>query len=223
MFHLPVIQANPSPHHRHFTVSKASPVYSISVDIDTTAAKTDDPIQGSAVITLVSRSTGRAVQRISMPSLTLFSGSYATSVGPHDQPPSPYGNEYSFVFEDFDFDGHADLAICKDTTGSYGGPTYDVFRWNVSRAKFVRDPLLSRLSSEHLGLCIADPKTHEVLTFDKDGAAWHKSSTYKWRKRRLTLVKDEVDDATGAREVITTRTRVGSHWRVSVRHQAIKQ
>ena len=210
-------QASIASHNRHISIPNVSPRYSISVDIETAESGSDDPISGLAAVTITSRSTGREIQTIKLPSLTLFKGSYALGVGPHDQSPSPYGDTFSFVFQDFDFDGHQDLAICKDTSGGYGSPAYDVFRWNVARKKFVKDAFLSKLSSERLGLIVTDPTHRELISFEKDGAAWHKASTYRWIKRKLTLVKEEIDDATGDKEVITTKTIVGANWKTIVR------
>jgi len=101
--------------------------------------------------------------------------------------------------------------------------TYDVFRWIPAQKQFVKDSALSALSSEHLGLVSVDAKKQELTAFDKSGAAWHKSSTYKWHNKKLILVEDEIDDATGAREVITTRTKIGARWHKTVRRLPINR
>jgi len=224
MFIFPAFQTHSAPHHLHINIANASPRYSLSVDIDPAPADPESPVSGTAVVKVVSRATGKPIQSIRMPSLTLFKGSYAKSVGPHGKSPSVYDDNYSFVFEDFNFDGRQDLAICKDTQGSYGGLTYDVFLWNPAQNRFVKDSMLTALSSEHLGLVAVDPQKQELTAFDKDGAAWHHSSTYKWIKHRLTLVEEETEDGTGGHDVvITTRRLVHSHWRQTIRHAHIEQ
>jgi hypothetical protein len=90
--------------------------------------------------------------------------------------------------------------------------SYDILLWNPQRHQFVKDPQLTKLSSEHLGLIELDPKKREVITFDKSGAAWHLMSTYKYFGTHLKLIETVEDDATGDKEIITTHRLVHGKW-----------
>lgn len=214
MFFATLIQA---PKHQVFDIAKASPEFAIKVDL-VPDDPTSEPLTGSARVMIISRASHKTVQTIRMASVAIFKEQLATSVGKTGKQPELYDDQYSFVFEDFNFDGHPDLAICKDIQGSYGAMSYDIFLWNAKQKRFVKDAQLSKLSSEHLGLLEVDRKRRELITFDKSGAAWHLTSTYKYLKGRPRLVETEVEDATsGYRDVITTKRRVGKHWRTRVR------
>jgi hypothetical protein len=206
-----------SPPHRVFNLPNASPEFALRVHFTRDEGSNDEPLLGAGVVTIVSRATGKAVQTIRMPSIAIFKDQMAFSVGQSGKQPALYDDEYSFVFEDFNFDGHPDLAICKDTQGSYGGPTYDIFLWNPARHLFVRNAQLSKLSSEHLGLIEVDRRNRELITADKSGAAWHMASTYKYFGKQLRLIETEVDDQTGPKDIVTTRRLVGGKWRKTVK------
>lgn len=223
MFFLVAAQAIIPAHRKHITIPNVSQRFSISVDLDTDPSGSEDTVTAPATVKISWRKTGKPIQTIRMPALTIFKGMFALDVPAKGSSPSPYGDTYSFVFQDFNFDGQQDLAICKDNNGSYGAPTYDVFLWRPAQKQFIRDAILSKLSSEHLGLIVRDPARRELTTFDKDGAAWHTWSTYRWRNKRLVLVKEEVDDARGDKEVITTKTLIGSHWKTIVKRRPIKE
>lgn len=205
-------------HHQIFNIAKASPEYSLKVDLTPNGGSSEEPLTGKARVTIVSRTTHKSIQTIAMASIAIFKDQLSTSVGPQGKQPALYDDEYTFVFEDFNFDGRQDLAVCKDIQGSYGAPTYDIFLWNPARKQFVRNAQLSKLSSEHLGLLQVDRKSRELITFDKSGAAWHLTSTYKYVHARPKLVETKEEDASGGvHDVITTRRLIGNHWRKQVK------
>lgn len=204
--------------HQTFEIPKASPEFALKVDVLPEEGSDMEPLTGRATVMILSRTTRKLIQTIKLPSVAIFKQQLATSVSKSGKQPALYDDDYTFVFEDFNFDGHEDLAICKDIQGSYGAMTYDIFLWNPKQKRFIKDAELSKLSSEHLGLVEVDRKKRELITYDKSGAAWHLKSTYKYANGHPRLIETEEDDATsGTREVITTKRRVGKRWQKRVK------
>jgi len=200
-----------------FTIANASPKYSVRILVTGKegADGVPDMIQGSGKVTIKSKATGAVIQTISMKSIAVFTKQLSTSVGKDGREPSMYDDSYSLVFEDFNFDGRQDLAICNGLNSGYGGPSYDVYLFDPKKSKFIKSPTLSTLASEHLGLFEIDWKAHALLVYDKSGAAWHKETSYRLVHNRLVKVGEMIDDATGSKEVLTTRKLVGSKWKVT--------
>jgi hypothetical protein len=44
-----------------------------------------------------------------------------------------YAEQSSLIFNDFNFDGYEDLAIRDGNKGGYGGPSYDVYVFNLTK------------------------------------------------------------------------------------------
>lgn len=202
---------------RRLDLPAASARFGLSIEMRTNPSEGDAVARGPADITITDRRRRRPIQRIHLATFALFPDGKSLDVAAGGRSPDPYGVSYSAIFQDVDFDGNPDLAFCTGTDGSYGSPTYDIYRWRPDRAKFVKDAALTRLASEHLGYFDVDAKHHRLTVYDKDGAAWHRSQTYRWRRGRLDLVQTEVDDATQSIEVITTRLRSRGHWHTRVR------
>jgi len=218
-----VAQAGSASKHLNFTIEAASPRFSLSVEVAPSKESTDDPVIGPATVTVLSRGTKKPVQTIKLPSIAVFKNQKSISIAAPGKTPSQYDTSYTFIFQDFNFDGKQDLAICNGLNGSYGLPSYDVFLWSANQNRFVKDQMLTSLASEHLGLFAVDSKKKEFVVFDKSGAAWHKSSFYQWFGGKPTLYKEEVDDATGNEDVVTTKTLIGKKWHTKVKKMAKQQ
>jgi len=202
-----------------FLVKDASPRYSVKIEVTPGALKSDDPdvVQGPGVVTVMLKGTGKILQRVRLPHLAVFKSQMVASVVVGGKQPSHYDDNYSFVFQDFDFDGHQDLAICNGTNSGYGLPSYDVFLFSPRVGRFVASRALSKLAQEHLGLFNVDAKGRRLVVYDKDGAAWHETSFYSMKTRRPVLVETVTQDDRGSEEVVTTSVRVGGKWRVKVK------
>lgn len=208
----------PAPVQLHFSIPNASPQFSAEIEISTSDDPKADSITGSATITVIRNANHQKLQSIKLDSIVLFKSQMCTYFVSSGKQPDVYDDAYSLVFADFNFDGNMDLAVCRNTDGSYSSPTYDIYRWRPSLNRFIKDAELTKLGSEHLGLIKVDFKKRELITYDKSGAAWHLESRYRWVKGRPLLVQSIEDDATSAdKEVITTKTLVGGRWRKQVK------
>lgn len=135
-----------------------------------------------------------------------------------------YDDEYSVIFDDFNFDGSEDLAICNGRNGGYGAPSYNVYLYDKSSKQFVENVKLSNLTEEaYLGLFFIDRKKRELTAFSKSGCCYHESEVYKVSNNRPVLVEKTVEDATsGKTVVITTRKLINGKWVKRVRRERIK-
>lgn len=89
-----------------------------------------------------------------------------------------YEDQSALIAGDFNFDGSVDLAIRNGNNSGYGGPSYDVYVYNVTRKKFVPAPDLTDLASSKLGMFQVDEKRKRLITFEKDGCCWHLTTEY---------------------------------------------
>src|SRR5207244_2681603 len=116
-------------------------------------------------------------------------------------------------FGDFDFDGHADLAIQDSQEGGYGMPTYAVFLYEPAAHTFVRSAELSALTRANLGMFDTDPKAKRLHTESKDGCCYHVDDQYEVTNGRPVLVDRVITDGRGDVEVVTHRWLDGGTWR----------
>ena len=120
-----------------------------------------------------------------------------------------YNEQSPLIFEDFNFDGNEDLAIRNGNNSSYGGPSYDVYVFNITKNKFVFSNELTNLVIENLGMFQTDSKRKRLITFAKSGCCWHITTEYKIiPKKGLHKVYELEEDATSASgEFVTVTTR----------------
>lgn len=105
----------------------------------------------------------------------------------------------SFVLEDMNFDGYADMRLMQFVTASANIP-YFSWLWDPALGTFVYSESLSAISSP-----LFDPETQEIHGFERDGANKYIEITYQYIDRvpaivqRVTTVYD-----TDANMIITT-------------------
>ena len=131
-----------------------------------------------------------------------------------------YGEQSPLIFEDFNFDGNEDLAVRNGNNSGYGGPSYDIYVYNITRKKFVLSDELTDLVSENLGMFKTDPKRKRLKTFSKSGCCWHITTEYEIiPKKGLQMVYELTEDATsidGEFVTVTTKNLVNKKWKVKV-------
>ncbi len=94
---------------------------------------------------------------------------------------------------DYNFDGHEDLAVPIDNTGSYGGPTYAILLYQALNGRYVEAPLLSALTRENLGLFEVDPKRRRLTIFNKSGCCLHYQAELTVGGEFPTVVSSQVE------------------------------
>lgn len=127
-----------------------------------------------------------------------------------------YNEQSPVIFEDFNFDGNEDLAIRNGNNSGYGGPSYDVYVFNITRNKFVLSDELTDLATENLGMFQTDSKRKRLITFAKSGCCWHITTEYKIiPKKGLQKVYEVEEDATnsnGQYVKVITRNLINNKW-----------
>lgn len=169
-------------------------------------------------------------QVLCMPSVWVNSEQFAYSPKTASKQRVLYDDEFSVVFDDFNFDGLEDLAVCNGRNGGYGGPSYTVFLFERRAGRFAESRALSRLNEGvYLGLFFPDPKRKTLTALSKSGCCYHETEVYKVAGDRPVLVEKVIEDATlssGAPEgylVVTTRKRVGRRWVVTKKREKLER
>ncbi|MBE0391226.1 FG-GAP repeat protein [Flavobacterium sp. PL002] len=132
-----------------------------------------------------------------------------------------YNEQSPLIFEDFNFDGHEDLAIRNGNNSGYGGPSYDVYVFNITKTKFVLSKELTALAFENLGMFQTDTKRKRIITFAKSGCCWHITTEYeivpmKGLHKVYELEEDAMNDA-GNSVIVTTRKWINNKLKTEVK------
>ncbi len=202
-----------------FLLKKASKNFDVKIRI---ADCEDDKCEGKATVYILKKNKTQILQTIQMPNLYLELGD--------DKKPTAniielYANNSGVVFEDFNFDGAEDLALRNGNDASYGGPSYDVLLFSKASGKFIKNRILTRLTSESLGLFTADKKGKTLETFDKSGCCWHQTTRYRVVNNRPVKVYVFTEDAQGgdgSRVRLTTETLVKGRWKKTTKMVLVK-
>lgn len=129
-----------------------------------------------------------------------------------------YGeNNSGLVIEDINFDSHDDIALRNGNSGAYGGPSYDIYLFDVAKQQFRISDSLTELASSNLGLFSVDKKTKTLSTLTKSGCCWHQSSTYQLTDNQPILIEEVTEAYSGDGEsvILTTREWVNGKWKVT--------
>jgi hypothetical protein len=183
---------------------------------------------GPATVRVFRKGSKTPFQTLRLPNIELYKDTAAFSPETSKKPRGLYAEEYSFVFDDFDFDGVEDLAICNGREGGYGGPSYTVFLFDKRADKFTENRRLTRLAGEgYLGLFFVDAKKKTLTAYTKSGCCYHETEVYKMAGGAPVLVEKIIEDATtegGAPEgyvLVTTKRKVGARWVVTRKKQKL--
>jgi hypothetical protein len=114
------------------------------------------------------------MQTITLPNIEIYEDAISFNPKINHTPRGVYAEEYSIVFEDFNFDGMEDLAICNGRNGGYGGPSYTVYLFDENQKRFVRNRRLSKLTEGvYYGLFQVDSSKKRLTAFWKSGCCSH--------------------------------------------------
>ncbi len=190
----------------------------------------DNNCNGPARVHIYRKGARTPFQVLRLRNLELYKDTAAYSPETNAKPRGLYAEEYTFVFQDFDFDGEEDLAVCNGRDAGYGGPSYNVYLFDRRSRRFVENRRLSELTEgPYLGLFFPDPKRKLLSAHSKSGCCYHETEFYRLVRGRPVLVEKVIEDATlegGAGEgfvLVTTRRRVGGRWVVKRRREKLEQ
>jgi hypothetical protein len=213
-----------------FTIRDASRTFDLIVRVercDEEEGRADSNLcRGAARVSIQRKGETSPFQVLNLPSIDIYRDTVAYNPQLAGRPRELYGDEPSFVFEDFNFDGREDLAICNGRNGGYGSPSYNVYLYNSHSHRFVENRRFSRLTEGvYLGLFLVDPRNRRITTVSKSGCCYHETENYRVINNRPVLVEQIIDDATGGNgmTVITTRRRINGRWISRVRREPIRE
>lgn len=109
-------------------IQDASSKYDLVVQVEACGGEeqNDNPnnCSGMAHISIYRKSTKFPSQILHLRNVEVYKDTIAHNPKINTKPRMLYEEEYSFVFDDFNFDSNEDLAICNGRNGGYGGPSY---------------------------------------------------------------------------------------------------
>lgn len=133
-----------------------------------------------------------------------------------------YDHQSIIFFEDYNFDGAADLSIRDGNNSGYGGPSYRIYLFSPRTAKFVfSQPFTDLGQGEYLGMFQIDRKRKKLRAYSKSGCCLHRTDEFIVAGNRPKKIFEELEDATipdEKRVRITTKSLVNGRWRTTVKY-----
>ena len=224
----PLLTADAARAEETLRVENASKKYELEVRVEGCGGPErldDNNCDGPARVQIYRKGSKSPFQVLCLPSVWVNREQFAYSPKTAGKQRALYDDEYSVVFDDFNFDGLEDLAVCNGRNGGYGAPSYNVYLFSKSAGKFVENRKLSDLAGEgYLGLFFPDPKRRTLTALSKSGCCYHETDVYKVVGDRPVLVEKTIEDATvgGGYVMVTTRKRVGRRWVVRKKREKME-
>jgi hypothetical protein len=213
-----------------FEIRNASREYDLVVSAEGCGEEkqhNSDTCNGKARVGIYRKGAKSSFQVINLPNVEIYKDALAYNPKTSVKPRGLYEEEYSFIFDDFDFDGRQDLAICNGRNGGYGGPSYDVYLFDKRSGRFVGNKRLSKLTEGvYLGLFFPDPKKKVLVTYSKSGCCYHEQEVYRVVNNGPVMIEKVIEDATGDDGQImkvTTRKLVNGKWIERVKKERISE
>jgi hypothetical protein len=196
-----------------FENKNASKIYDARIEVERCA---DDVCEGKLKVELIKKSAAKLFQVINLDA-TQFDRSETELINGKQR----YEYQSVIFFEDYNFDGIDDLAIRDGNNSGYGGPSYQVYLFSKRAEKFVRNPSLTDLAQNGLGMFEVDKKRRILRVSSKSGCCWHQTQEYSVVGNRAKKIFEQTEDAmTYENKVeITTKRLVNGRWRTKVRYE----
>jgi hypothetical protein len=201
-----------------FTIPALSPQYAARISVATCDKET---CSGPAKVTLYRRGDNSVVQAFDTEDMQIM----LEKSKPVVNDSRLYEDQSALIVGDFNFDGSEDLAIRNGNNSGYGGPSYDVYVYNVTRKKFVSAADLTDLASSKLGMFQVDKARKRLITFEKDGCCWHMNTEYAVVPGKGLLSVHTVEEDARTKEdfvIVTTSDLVEGKWKRQKKTYKIK-
>ena len=88
----------------------------------------------------------------------------------------PYGEQSLIMYEDVNFDGKKDLALCDGQNSCYHGPSFKIYL--ATDKGFLYNKEFTRLAQEYCGMFNIDREAKRIYTMTKSGCCWHEYSEF---------------------------------------------
>ena len=191
-----------------FELKDASKNYDVKINVENCDK---EECQGKATIELLDKKTSKKFQTLISDNLNFYLN--------EDQKPTVniiqlYNEQSPLIFDDFNFDGTEDIAIRNGNESGYGGPSYDVYVFNITKKQFVPSEELTALAHDNLGMFNTDSERKRLITYSKSGCCWHITTEYSVLPQRgLFKVYELEEAATGGEKVIVTKSEfINDKW-----------
>jgi hypothetical protein len=206
---------------RSFEIHDASKLYDVTIQV---ATCNSSECSGKGIVKLYSKSSKKLLQPLLSENLNFFLDQNKGE--PTANIVELYGEQSPVIFDDFNFDGSEDLAIRNGNESSYGGPSYDVYVYTITKKKFVISKELTELASTNLGMFTLNKKTKRIITFTKSGCCWHLTTEYKIiAGKGLLEVKSITEDATLDPKnyvTVTEKNLMNGVWKKTIKKHKVK-
>ena len=106
----------------------------------------------------------------------------------------PYGEQSLIMYDDFNFDGEKDFAICDGQNSCYHGPSFKIYLSTPGGFLFSRE--FTRLAQEYCGMFDVDAQEKKIHTMAKSGCCWHEVSEFiveNNKPRAIKIVTEQQD------------------------------
>jgi hypothetical protein len=104
----------------------------------------------------------------------------------------PYGEQSLIMYNDFNFDGKKDFAICDGQNSCYHGPSFKIY---LATAKgFQYNQEFTRLAQEYCGMFNVDYEAKRIYTMTKSGCCWHEFSEFIVVNNKPKAIKIETEE-----------------------------
>ncbi len=193
-----------------FEITDASKSYNVKLVVD----GCDEGFCGkNGVFTITKKADDKLVQVIKMPDIEFLIEEAQLS-----DTKLKYDTQSVIFFEDYNFDGTADIAVRENNLGGYGSPNYQIFLFNKAKDAFVLSKPLTEIAQDGMGMFEVDPKKKMLLVSTKSGCCWHQDLGYtvvnNVPKKVYEWTRDaSFDNGTEGKKVkVTTKTLVKGKW-----------
>ena len=203
-----------------FDIKNASKIYDVRVEVEKCV---DWKCEGDAKFLVFKKGAAKPFQVFSSPT------EFMREEVELKNSKALYDAQSVVFFEDYNFDGTADLAIRDGFNGGYGGPSYQIYLFSPRAKKFVHSDSFTKLAQGvYLGMFEIFKKRKRLRTLSKDGCCWHQMEEFAVVNNRPKKILEVTEDATvaggdGERVKVTTRKLVAGRWRNSVKYERLKE
>lgn len=204
---------------QQFELKDASKNYDVKINVENCGK---EECQGKASIELFDKKTSKKFQTLTSENLNFYLN--------EDQKPTAniiqlYDEQSPLIFDDFNFDGTEDIAIRNGNESGYGGPSYDVYVFNITKKQFVLSEELTGLAHDNLGMFNTDSERKRLITYSKSGCCWHITTEYSVLPQRgLFKVYELEEDATGGEKVkVIKREFIDDKWITNTKEYPVNE
>ena len=213
-----------------FKIDRASREYDVVIRVKACGGEAQgndaNTCNGPAQVSLYKKGVQSTFQVLHLPNIELYKDTVAYNPTMNKKARGIYAEEYSVVFDDFDFDGKQDLAICNGRNGGYGAPSYNIYLFDKKSNRFVENRRLTRLNEGvYLGLFFLDARRKLLVAYSKSGCCYHETEKYRMVNNKPILVEKMIEDASRGDSTVSTTTRklINGKWVTKVTKEKIKQ